>query len=290
MLDYVSSVESNVKKRFSTKLSPKTLLVGANGSGKSAVLNAIELAIHGFCSDFNGRGTVASKDYLANFGDSLWARLSIAAQDHDFTITYPAQSVTASRLQHEAYKDAFPLIELKDAISGSAIVTWEYLLRKFGILGFGQLQALRDSVATCAKASARLTTVKDYMAEYAMRAESHWTSAILEELKHKCTLAEVALSNNKHILEGYEERLTNYLLNNPFTDTIAKAMSKYVPAWCPNIKLDYIDDKGKLKFGFSGALSGGEYAVATTALALACVDAGPVKGNISIVFSDDRQA
>lgn len=44
---YVSHVRSNVKGSFDVKLGPKTIIIGENGSGKTRIVSAIELALTG---------------------------------------------------------------------------------------------------------------------------------------------------------------------------------------------------------------------------------------------------
>ena len=65
---FVRRVQSNVKKGVDCELSRLTLLVGPNGSGKTSVQNAIELAACGFASDVEGRAKVKKGDMLAKLG------------------------------------------------------------------------------------------------------------------------------------------------------------------------------------------------------------------------------
>jgi DNA repair exonuclease SbcCD ATPase subunit len=69
-ITYVSRVQTNAKQGLDIKLGPKTLLVGKNGSGKSTVIQAIELACTGGVSDIEGRDHVKQKGALLRlFGD-----------------------------------------------------------------------------------------------------------------------------------------------------------------------------------------------------------------------------
>ena len=58
---YVVFAESNIKGGVSAALGPKTLIVGPNGTGKSAVANTVELALTGRVSDILGRRDVAKE-------------------------------------------------------------------------------------------------------------------------------------------------------------------------------------------------------------------------------------
>ena len=64
MITYVSRVSTNAKQGLDIKLGAKTLLVGKNGSGKSTVIQAIELACTGGVSDIEGRDRVKQKGAL----------------------------------------------------------------------------------------------------------------------------------------------------------------------------------------------------------------------------------
>ena len=65
---YARHVHSNVKKGVDVELSRLTLLVGPNGSGKTSVQNALELALCGFASDVEGRDKVKLAYALARLG------------------------------------------------------------------------------------------------------------------------------------------------------------------------------------------------------------------------------
>jgi len=65
---YACRVASNVKKGVDVELSRLTLLIGPNGSGKTSVQNALELALCGFASDVEGRDKVKLAHALARLG------------------------------------------------------------------------------------------------------------------------------------------------------------------------------------------------------------------------------
>lgn len=62
---YVDYVSSTMKCGCSVQLGPKTLIVGPNGSGKTTILQAIELATCGCASDLEGRNQVKQSAALA---------------------------------------------------------------------------------------------------------------------------------------------------------------------------------------------------------------------------------
>lgn len=58
---HIQWVESSVKGGISCPLGEKTLIVGRSGSGKSAVIQSVELAVRGRVSDISGRAEVAKE-------------------------------------------------------------------------------------------------------------------------------------------------------------------------------------------------------------------------------------
>ena len=76
---YVTRIESNVKTGVCAELTRLTLVVGPNGSGKTALVNSLELALGGFATDVMG------KDALRKPGD-----LMVLSKDGQ-TLTVSAQ-------------------------------------------------------------------------------------------------------------------------------------------------------------------------------------------------------
>lgn len=62
---YPEWVESSIKGGVRTRLGPRTVLFGGNGTGKTAIVQTIELACRGYVSDMEGRSRVASGQDLA---------------------------------------------------------------------------------------------------------------------------------------------------------------------------------------------------------------------------------
>lgn len=64
LLPFVRFVRTNMKVGATVALGPKTVIVGRNGSGKSTILQSIELATCGYASDMEGRNQVKQKAAL----------------------------------------------------------------------------------------------------------------------------------------------------------------------------------------------------------------------------------
>jgi hypothetical protein len=102
------SVTSNVKGGVDITLARHSLILGASGSGKSAIVNAIELAATGRLGDYLGREDVAVK-------------ASLAAYTSDGTPPTAACSLPSIELPYRA---------LKEAIRGSPETFWRYVLQR----------------------------------------------------------------------------------------------------------------------------------------------------------------
>jgi ABC-type cobalamin/Fe3+-siderophores transport system ATPase subunit len=272
VLNYVKRVVSNIKgQAVDRTLGPKTLLVGPNGSGKSAIINSIEYGLHGFMSDYNGRNTVASKNYLSDFSDvdagPLDTRLTIHCEEHDYVVTKPDK---------KHYPDAFPLLDLKEAIAGSSIITWEYLLRRFSDYK-GNLAEKRARVNQLKTQVNRLEIIEDYLST--LRADIH-----LKDVRKDLEIARLSVAAAKTAVEDHEKHIQSAIwANNLIYGMIGAAMAKWVPAWVRGWQIT-----SKEQFSFGRALSGGEYTAVITALAIACAEAQPIKGDVAIVIPDDR--
>ena len=88
---YIKGIKSNIKGGVDQELGEKTLIVGPNGIGKSAIINAIELAVGGSASDIVGRAEVKREAELLTLADGK--RVFAAAEfSHGKAASYEAQS------------------------------------------------------------------------------------------------------------------------------------------------------------------------------------------------------
>jgi energy-coupling factor transporter ATP-binding protein EcfA2 len=128
---YVKQVEHNIKGGGTVELGPRTLIVGPNGVGKSAVVNAVEAALTGKVSDIAGRRLVSSGLELLSLGtgDGAWA---LATLDDETTAKWTVESRPsggAKRPVRKGREGVLPLREVLDALTGSADKARRYLLR-----------------------------------------------------------------------------------------------------------------------------------------------------------------
>jgi energy-coupling factor transporter ATP-binding protein EcfA2 len=129
---YVAKVRSNVTKGVDLELGPRVLLVGPNGSGKTSVQNAIELATNGYATDVEGRVKVKVNYALGRLGpgdQALWAEAELndgtksswklrpnkKGGFHDPDVDVP-----------QGVRVVFPVADVREVLSGSpeTVRTW----------------------------------------------------------------------------------------------------------------------------------------------------------------------
>jgi len=138
MRPYVARVAGEIKNGVRpTNLSRKVLVLGRNGLGKSALVNAIELAGTGRVSDVAGRATVANAGDLAllcppsgqAFADATLSDGSVARWALD----------QGHRAKRSGPEIAFPLRDVVSALLGSPETARKWLLLQMGDLSLDEV-------------------------------------------------------------------------------------------------------------------------------------------------------
>ena len=128
----VERVRSNVKKSVDVTLSRLTLLVGPNGSGKTSVQNAVELATSAFASDVEGRVKVRMNHALGRLGpgdSTLWSEVEFSDGSKASWKLKPNKKGGFHDPEHDVpqnIKVIFPVADVREVLSGSpeSIRTW----------------------------------------------------------------------------------------------------------------------------------------------------------------------
>ena len=167
---YVSKVSSNVKSGdgllWEVELGPRTIIVGANGKGKSRVVNAIELALTGRASDLAGRVDVAREADLLMLApgrnSNLYACVTLSSGE---TATFGVEYVGAGKSRkadHEvpdwfAKQELLPVRAVREAMLGSADTACRAFL---GWAGAGATRGVLDMLSPLlVQPYTRLTTL-----------------------------------------------------------------------------------------------------------------------------------
>ena len=130
---YIKRIQSNIKGGVDQQLGEKTLIVGPNGIGKSAIVNAIELAVGGSASDIVGRAEVKREADLLALGDGK--RVFAEAEFSDGSgASYETNSNNrggAKKATHVCpIAASFPVRDVRAALGGSADTARSWLLSK----------------------------------------------------------------------------------------------------------------------------------------------------------------
>lgn len=128
----VSSVRSNVKKTVNVSLTRLTLLVGPNGSGKTSVQNALELATCGFASDVEGRVKVKVNHALGRLGpgdSTLWSDVHFTDGSKASWKLKPNKKGGYHDPEHDVpqhVRVVFPVADVREVLAASpeTIRTW----------------------------------------------------------------------------------------------------------------------------------------------------------------------
>jgi energy-coupling factor transporter ATP-binding protein EcfA2 len=137
---HIKKVRSNVKAGFDGEIGEKTLVVGRNGSGKSTIVNAVELALTGRAGDIAGRVDIAREaDVMQLAPAGTTTLLAEALFDDGTAASYVAEGSTAKAKKAQVvrpptvtHEDVLPIRTLREALLGSPVTARKFLLGKLG--------------------------------------------------------------------------------------------------------------------------------------------------------------
>lgn len=138
----IENVKSNVKGGVNATLSQRTLIVGRNASGKSAIIQSVELATSGAASDVAGRALLklgAELQMLTPPGETkLWAEAD-GARFEAVAGKTPVRTGPAVR---------WPLREVREALLGSVETARKALLAWTGASGGAWVEQAKQGIPT----------------------------------------------------------------------------------------------------------------------------------------------
>src|SRR3990172_1842253 len=125
----VDKVESSIKGGVKAKLGRKTLVLGANGLGKSAIVNAVELAGTGKTSDVAGRSVLAKDADLFMLAPPGTDHVSARAHLSEGAGMAAWELKKGHRAKRTGPEIAFPLRGVEEALLGSAETARKWVLQ-----------------------------------------------------------------------------------------------------------------------------------------------------------------
>lgn len=134
---HIKHVHTNAKVGANVDVGEKTLIVGRNGSGKSTIINAVELALTSRVSDIAGRTDVAREADVMQLAPQGEALLAEVIFDNGAGASYRVEGSTAKAKKAIAKRPAgidhdevLPIRTLREAVLGSPTTARKFLLSK----------------------------------------------------------------------------------------------------------------------------------------------------------------
>lgn len=128
---FVKHVKSNLKGGVEATLGEKTLIVGPNGRGKSAIVNAVELACGGSASDIVGRTLIKRESDLINLGTGGVLESEATFSTGEVATYRTVDNGKGGAKRAEFYCEVgvgFPVRDVRSALAGSADTVRSWLL------------------------------------------------------------------------------------------------------------------------------------------------------------------
>lgn len=209
-MKYVSHVKTSIKGGCDVQLSPRTVIVGPNGSGKTTIVQAIELAAVGWVSDMEGRDQVKQSKALSRLfedHDNMFAELTVhdTEGNKDFIFEWSMEAGSRGSFktpQHEPpLRVRFPVQDLMATLKGDSSTMGAWLEKQVldSMTTEDLLSALPPAVRDDAEAFITSSRSSDFLAlAKAAAAES-------KNLKTKATRTETTIDK---MLEGIAPPLT----------------------------------------------------------------------------------
>jgi len=244
---HVSHITANVKGGVDVDLTPKTVVVGKNTSGKTSVVSAIELALTGKVDDLQGRSTVADGGMLLSLAQNHGPELKATATLSDgSTSVATVKSTGRGKGGRPALKSPFaangilPARDVRDVLTGSPETARRAILR--AVVGND------DLVKACRKACGT------YAAEFATCLAAAQASAPSDATTADVliTLAEVAAAAAKRASDESKaattslETTTKDLPPPPTDDEIAAAQARsqeLATAWDSVVRMHDVEQR-----------------------------------------------
>jgi len=122
---HIKKITGSIKGGVDADLTEKTLIVGNNGAGKSAIVNAVELALVGGASDIEGRAWVTAVNRLKRLGEFVNVQATL---NDETACTF---KIKKNKAEHQnGVNGSLPYREVREALTGSASKAYKYLLNQ----------------------------------------------------------------------------------------------------------------------------------------------------------------
>jgi len=143
---HITHVSSNIKQGVNADLSRLTLIVGPNGSGKTSIVNSIELALTGSVTDMEGRERVKAASSLARLGNGVGVTAKAVlsnGEEASWELTPKKRGGYFEPKHSPLTVDVqFPVDEVREILSGSADTIRNWLMGRIsGEIGVRDIES-----------------------------------------------------------------------------------------------------------------------------------------------------
>jgi hypothetical protein len=138
----IEKIESSIKGGVVAQPGAKTLILGRNGRGKSAIVNAAELAGTGAASDVAGRAVLARDTDLFMLAPPDAARVWATARLTGSAGTASWELEKGHRAKRTGPEISFPLRDVRAALLGSPETARKWILEVGGSFEWSEVEAL----------------------------------------------------------------------------------------------------------------------------------------------------
>ena len=127
---HITKVTSNIKKGVEVELGPKTIIVGRNGSGKTSIIQAVELALTQQVTDLTGKELVKKPGELIKLGSDGVLEVQCELSDgHEISVFSKKTARGATKPKVEGgVKASMPYHQVRGNLSGSPEVARTWLM------------------------------------------------------------------------------------------------------------------------------------------------------------------
>ena len=129
---HITHIESTIKVGISAHLGKKTIVIGKNGSGKTALLNSIELPLCGYASDYRGRAQIKRPADIIRLAPDKEISIALTMSDgksRTYHTKKRGKGATKAKTTGRSIDTHFPHIEIQKILSGSAEVIKQWLMQ-----------------------------------------------------------------------------------------------------------------------------------------------------------------
>jgi len=212
---YFGHVESTLKKGCNVKLGQRTVIVGGNGSGKSSIVQSLELAANGWASDMEGRARVKQGTALARLFPPDGARYARATLSNGAQFLWELEDNKTGGFKRPEHTPPalvrWPVQDLMDVLRGDSNTVSAWLEQQV-VGGLTEADLL----------SALPPAVRDLVKEFMKRQRKTDFIALAKDAKQEAKNLRVQATRSEKTIDSMTEGIAPPLLDSARKELEAK--------------------------------------------------------------------